>query len=664
MSYVPIPQPADPLEKASLFSAFHLKSDQALVEPLSRQLRSLPIRSDADKVLYVCLVQDASLGEEGYRILTTPDTVHIEGCSERALYYALASLKLTLFSQRSMLACGTQSNAPAFKHRGVMLDVSRGKMPTLSYLKNLIGYLSDLQYNVLQLYCEDKLALSTHPEVGLLTGAYSERDIRELDDCCRMCHMELQPCIQTYSHMHGVLRLPENCSLAENDVLFSFAAGSEGVYAFLREELAEALPWFSSSTLNICMDEAYDIGTGYSKDAVKASGSGRVLLDHIKRVIDIARDCGAEKILLWGDAAHKYPELMHELPEHVALIDWNYNALESFPALAEVAVTGREFWAAGGVSSWNSIFPRMYQAYQNLSNYARDAKACRADGFLVTDWGDYGHTQPLGLSLYGYFVGAEHAYSGGISTQGQLQTTAMPLIFRDERVYAAFQALMDSNLAENLQTDFKTMSLYWFFDDLLDGMSLRGSERYPALTASTFETLTRCGESARIKLDAYAHEPDKPHDWPDEDWASLFDSDFLAELALSARMTHYAGRKGQLSVRIRQELQSAALTPPALLDLIRKIHLLYAEFAAIRSDFERVWLLRTQRRGIEASLSLFDRAGVQLAEAVKWLALQRERLLHGEPIDGLLTTYTAGRAYHILWTADFTNMWDRAYPWQ
>ena len=76
--------------------------------------------------------------------------------------------------------------------------------------------------------------------------------------CCRH-FMELQPCIQTYSHMHGVLRTPGYEMLSENQDLFSLAAGKEEVYEFLEEELAEVLPWFSSKTVNITMDEAYDL---------------------------------------------------------------------------------------------------------------------------------------------------------------------------------------------------------------------------------------------------------------------------------------------------------------------------------------------------------------------------------------------------------------------
>ena len=63
------------------------------------------------------------------------------------------------------------------------------------------------------------------------------------------------------------------------------------------------------STLNINMDEAYDIGTGFSKQAVEEHGRGAVFLAHILRVIEAARRNGAGKIQLWGDILQKYPDL-------------------------------------------------------------------------------------------------------------------------------------------------------------------------------------------------------------------------------------------------------------------------------------------------------------------------------------------------------------------
>ena len=648
--------------QSGYFPDFRLIAERSVLRAVQPQREALPVRSESAQELR--LLRCEHLKNEAYCLKIEEAAITLTALSDSGFYYGLAALKILLAVCNSHLPQGTIEEAPAYPNRGLMLDVSRGKMPTLAYLKQLVSVLSDLRYNILQLYCEDKLALEGHPLLGALTGAYTESEIRELDAYCKAHYVELQPCIQTYSHMHGLLRTPGYSHLAENNDLFSFAAGNQAVYDFLEDEFRQVLPWFSSKTLNINMDEAYDIGTGFSKQAVEERGRGAVFLAHILRVIDAARRSGAGKIQLWGDILQKYPELISELPEDTVVMEWNYNPLEKFESLELFRTAGREFWAAGGVSSWNSLFPRVYNSYINLTNLSTQAWETGANGFLLTDWGDYGHMQPLGLSLYGYLIGGLQAAWPKLRTGAELENALWPLFMADGQMQEGFRALMDSNLAYHLKTDFKTMSVYYFFDDMLDGLSMRGNEKYEKLTEETFWQLLACGERAcRLLEDAKTAESISGFCYPDENWQALFGERYLQELQLSARMTRFIGQKGLLACRIRGDLARENLSGDDLMEMIFQIHRLYDEFCWIRRQFEDVWLLRAKHKGIQTSLSLFDHAGAQMAQTVRWLALQREAVLRGERADWRLESY-AGAQYEVLWTADFRNMWDRAYPWR
>ena len=138
----------------------------------------------------------------------------------------------------------------------------------------------------------------------------------------------------------------------------------------------------------------------------------------------------------------------------------------------------------------------------------------------------------------------------------------------------------------------------------------------------------------------------------------------MYELKLSAWMTLFTGKKGMLAYEIKKNLRKKEVRPEIILRQIWDIRCLYAKWLEIRDFFQEVWLLRSKRSGIESSLSLFDGAGMQLKKTAEWLALQREAVLEGKTADGELETYLAGKDYGILWTGDFKNMWDRAYPWQ
>src|SRR5438105_15250694 len=72
-----------------------------------------------------------------------------------------------------------------------------------------------------------------------------------------------------------------------------------------------------------------------------------------------------------------------------------------------------------GTSSWNSIAGRADNALRNLAAAALAARDTGAYGYLVTDWGDYGHLQPLPVSYLGFLAGAGFAW--------RVETAAAPL---------------------------------------------------------------------------------------------------------------------------------------------------------------------------------------------------------------------------------------------
>ena len=650
---------------SSEFLDFRLVADKDIQSRLSRDLGFFNLSKNSPDVLRLSISHAAGLSPEAFSMIIASREIKIIGSSLHGLHHGLCALKQLLWSHKGLLFHGEATQTPAFEKRGVMLDVSRGKMATLSYLKNLVSFLSDLGYNIFQLYSEDKLALKKHPLVGSVTGAYTKEQIAQLDAWCLTCFIELQPCIQTFSHMHGLLSLPGYCRLSENDDMFSMAPGNGSVYAFLEDELEETLPWFSSSTLNVNMDEAFDIGTGFSKDESEKSGKAGVFLRHIRRVYEIAVKHGVKDIVMWGDFAAKYSDQLDKLPPGITFADWNYNPQEEFPSLDLMQNSGMPYWAAGGTSSWNSLFPRMYNAYTNLVNLSCESLKKGARGFLVTDWGDYGHMQPLGLSLYAYMIGAQQAWHAKETEIASFEQQAMPLVFGDSRLEAAFHHLMASNLAPDLQQGFKTMSLYAFFDDLLLGLSNTGSKLYPPLGRDTFLWLEEKGRAALELLEAAAQEDAiKRRRYPDEAWEDLFGPAFINELRLVARATAFTGKKGLLGCEVRQMLSNSVPTVDDLLMFIHRIKLLYGEFLKIRRAFVPVWASRAYEQGMDGCMSLFDKAGVQMGEAVKWLSLQLSALRTGGIVDSSLESYAAGRDYRILWTADFRNLWDRAYPWQ
>ena len=74
---------------------------------------------------------------------------------------------------------------PDLPVRGVMLDISRDKVPTLATLRALIDRLASWKVNQVQLYMEHTFAYRDHEEVWASASPLTAEEVRDLDRFCR-----------------------------------------------------------------------------------------------------------------------------------------------------------------------------------------------------------------------------------------------------------------------------------------------------------------------------------------------------------------------------------------------------------------------------------------------------------------------------------------------
>jgi hypothetical protein len=143
----------------------------------------------------------------------------------------------------------------------------------------------------------------------------------------------------------------------------------------------------------------------------QARGVGRVYLDFLLAVAGEAQARGRTP-QYWGDIIIGHPELIPELPRDGIALEWGYEAGHPFDEHgARFAAVGVPFYVCPGTSSWNSIAGRTTNALGNLRNVAENGLRHSAIGYLITDWGDNGHWQPLPISYLGFAAGAAYAWA-------------------------------------------------------------------------------------------------------------------------------------------------------------------------------------------------------------------------------------------------------------
>jgi len=513
-------------------------------------------------------------GAQAYFVRVRPKQIVAGGNEALSVHYAAQTLRLLVRGEGVDLPALDIRDWPSLIYRGVMLDVSRGKVPTLDTLKQVIDQLSQYKMNVLQLYTEHTFAFPHHPRIGQDCGSLTGDDILALDAYAHERQVELQPNLQSFGHCAHILNLPEYEHLAESEARWSLCPTDEGTYALLDDLYADLLPSFRSTTFNVGCDETYDLGKGRSAQAAAEMGIGRLYLQHILRLRDLAARYG-RRIQLWGDILLHHPELVPELPDDVTLLDWHYEGADDYPSVRLFGESGREFWVCPGTSSWNTLFPRIENANVNIRTLARIGVEQGAQGLLNTDWGDHGHYQPLGQSWYGYLYGAEQAWSGGQTADSDFEPAFGRLFFgpAGDEVVSAIRALGRLNTLEGMPMRNASRSIYALLDDPLAG------EATTMLPAATLDKIAAvCAESEAVFRQ---HMP------------SSGAATDLAEMAYSAGLMHYAARK----VRTSQTVRGMLARPPAdsrarseaLARAIDSIRDLDAELVAFQDTFRSQW---------------------------------------------------------------------------
>ncbi|MGO8764500.1 MAG: beta-N-acetylhexosaminidase [Limisphaerales bacterium] len=362
---------------------------------------------------------------EGYTLAISKNGIEISFREPGGLRSASATLRQLLRQYGRRLPCLKMQDWPDFSRRGVMLDISRGRVPKLETLLDFAEKLAGLKINELQLYTEHTFAYRRFKSVWQSWGALTAREIRILDAHCRNLGIDLVPNQNSFGHLRYFLEHPKLKKLAEVSGPYEDANGGfvrrpstlapkhPGTLLFLRGLYDELLPNFSGKFFNVGCDETWDLGRGQSKKMCEHRGKGKVYLDFLKKIHRETSRRG-RTMMFWGDIILKHPALIRRLPRNLIALNWGYEANHPFQREAARFATSKvPFHVCPGTSTWQTLIGRHDNALANLRAAARAGKRFGARGYLICDWGDGGHPNPLAVSWPMLVAGAGLAWNSG-----------------------------------------------------------------------------------------------------------------------------------------------------------------------------------------------------------------------------------------------------------
>lgn len=409
------------------------------------QITASPAAYSTRKPIVLDLDPAAARGPEGYALDIKKDEITLSAAGAAGIYYGVCTLLQLMDRHAQRLPLVSIVDWPDFADRGVMLDVSRDKVPTMQTMKELVDMLSEWKLNRLQLYTEHTFAYIGHEVVWKNASPFTGEDMLELDAYCAQRSMELVPNQNSFGHMGRWLQHKQYEHLSEmpNGMILPDGTKRKGTsgclnplhpgsIALMEDLYDQLLPHFRSGSFNVGCDETWEIGKGMSYEKAQQVGEGRVYLDFLLQLHDLVRGHG-RRMQFWGDIILKHPELIPELPKDIVAMEWGYEALHDFIGKGrQFSDSGLEFHVCPGTSSWNSMIGRTDNAIGNLRNAGVDGLAAGATGYLNTDWGDGGHLQYLPVSYLGFLYGACASWNAGSLDSLQVADALSAFAFQDK----------------------------------------------------------------------------------------------------------------------------------------------------------------------------------------------------------------------------------------
>ncbi len=227
------------------------------------------------------VVDDAALGEEGYRLVVA-DSIELSAQTDVGLLYGVQSLRQLLPAQLQpeyRLPHLTVVDAPAYHWRGLSLDVARSFL-SVEYLERTIDRMAFFKLNRLHLHLTDdqgwRIEIKRYPKLTEIGGAsaveggrsgfYTQEELKHLVAYAQARGITIVPEVDLPGHTQAALASYNELACDDVTNLAPYSGLEVGfsvlcldkpdvVYPFVRHVLEEVLAIFPSQEIHVGGDE-------------------------------------------------------------------------------------------------------------------------------------------------------------------------------------------------------------------------------------------------------------------------------------------------------------------------------------------------------------------------------------------------------------------------
>lgn len=433
----------------------------------------------------ISLDLDQKLGPQEY-LLRIADPggrrpiVNIRGGDCQGLRWGVQTLRQIILQCGPVLPALHIQDRPAYPTRIYSLDVTRGRVPTMDWLRHWADILALYKFNQLQLYIEHTMTFPGMSEAWRGTSPLEPGQITDFDEYCARLGIELVPSISTFGHHYTNLRtrgfrdlgeFPEQAdrpySFIERQEHHTINVNHPQALAFSTGLIDAYAPLMRTRNFNIGGDETFDLGKGRSRQDGSSKDPADMYADYLVSLCDHLHEQGRHP-MFWGDVAVSMPRVLDRLPKDCTLLNWLYDPQVGPEKVALVASTGARQVVCSAVHAWNLLLPGIDDAWNNISRLSRYGIQYGAVGAMVTDWGDYGHINDPRMSLPGMAYAAQCFWNPKDDDRDRVDRDLGLLIYGDatgDYLPALIQA------GSSAAFGWEDMVHYWELDDGQGGLN-------------------------------------------------------------------------------------------------------------------------------------------------------------------------------------------------
>ncbi|XP_071963251.1 uncharacterized protein [Antedon mediterranea] len=329
----------------------------------------------------VCSLNRMLFGkDESYRLTINHNQIQMTASDSTGLWNCLCTLlQIIRLCKEGGIPSLQISDWPDVMYRGVMFDISCGRVPKLDFLLSLVDTLSLLKFNQLHLY----MMIGQDSSMNIVT-MYTPSELLDIDIYCQSRQVQLIPHIDMFNNSALTLK---QCKLIQS-IISCFPSTK---FINFGPQITNLL--FPTSNKE---EDSDNLKTVSLCDKLKLIG----VSDH-----HIVQYC--------ANILHSSPQDIQAFPSGSIAMEYGYEADYDFSEFGKVvAESGNCFYTCPGTQAWNSIGGCPEVAVRNIYNATHCSRIydC-AVGLLVTDWAGVAHLNHELISLPAYVTAAGLAWN-------------------------------------------------------------------------------------------------------------------------------------------------------------------------------------------------------------------------------------------------------------